>query len=82
MNPERIEELMDGNPWDAEREEMDYLLRCARVVAELEAFELVSVVATNAKGVSIHATRGVYDTRGDLLTAVEAALARAKDGGA
>lgn len=56
-----------------------HLLRCARVVAELEKFEMVTVVATNEKGDSIMAARGVSYARGDILTAIEAALARAEE---
>ncbi len=112
MKPERVEEMrrnVETVVREAEREghtpiehwvktaELLHLLRCARAWAELEAFELVTIVATNERGVSIQATRGVSYTRGDILTATEAALrasrgeaaprpegemARAKEGGA
>jgi len=82
MNVERIEELRaafeDGKATIGGLD-FDHLLRCAEAMAKLERFELVTVVATNEKGVSIQATRGVSYTRGDLPSAILAAVEKAKE---
>lgn len=86
MKPERIEELREeaeyvraGHPATpkfvpVDAAELLHMLRCARVVAEMEAW-----LETDARRSIRLRINGVDSS---ILTVIEAALARAKDGGA
>lgn len=77
MKPERIEELMSRTPdamcEEATDAELLHLLRCARAVAELEAY----LHGDARRSITLNGLR-VKGADSSLLTAIEAALAKAK----
>lgn len=87
MKPERIEYLMSLTPDQMVEEATDaellHLLRCARAWAELERLHTIEADALGHGGWSVRVTT-IYTphewvTGPDLLTATEAALAKAKE---